>query len=66
MNPAPKSGRAKPLRTAACDQEQRSELTETLEIRPAFLIKLLFHGFKIGQTVSDDGTTLLVQSVFAV
>jgi hypothetical protein len=49
-----------------CDEEQGTQLTETLKVGTTILLELMFYGLEVAQTVTDDRAALLVESFLAV
>ena len=39
---------------------------QALEVWSTILFELLLHGFEVGETISDDGTTLIVEPFLPV
>jgi len=39
---------------------------QALEVWSTVLFELLLHGFEVRETISDDGTTLIVETILSV
>ena len=49
-----------------CDKKQCAELMQALEVWSTVLFELLLHGFEVDETISDDGTALIVETLLPV